>query len=126
MRWLLDQHAACTCLRPGAFLPVGAAVGQHRVRDRCRRPDQPRHLDEPFGAHAVHELKVSKRGLSRPAAEITVLPAPFYSSISYNARWILGKRPDHRFEFLERYGSCRVVTRGRYYGTTSVPCEQQP
>ena len=36
---------------------------------------------------------------------------------SYAGRWILGERSDNRFEFLERYGSCRVVRSQEVPGT---------
>eukprot|EP00964_Phaeocystis_antarctica_P052140 scaffold30498_cov64-Phaeocystis_antarctica.AAC.2 len=35
-------------------------------------------------------------------------------------QWILGERPDHRFEFLERYGSCRVVMISKVPGSAEV------
>eukprot|EP00964_Phaeocystis_antarctica_P120196 scaffold83951_cov96-Phaeocystis_antarctica.AAC.1 len=36
------------------------------------------------------------------------------------ARWILGERSDHRFEFLEPYGSCRVVLSQEVPGSAEV------
>ena len=33
-------------------------------------------------------------------------------------RWILGEPPDHRFEFLEPYGSCRVGMVSKVPGST--------
>ena len=35
-------------------------------------------------------------------------------------QWILGERPDNTFEFLERYGSCRVVMVSRSAGSAEV------
>eukprot|EP00964_Phaeocystis_antarctica_P011955 scaffold6596_cov64-Phaeocystis_antarctica.AAC.1 len=35
-------------------------------------------------------------------------------------RWILGERLDHRFEFLEPYGSCRVVRSQEAPGSAEV------
>eukprot|EP00964_Phaeocystis_antarctica_P111856 scaffold76129_cov60-Phaeocystis_antarctica.AAC.1 len=68
----------------------------------------------------------SKQHASRMRVAVSFFPAHEIATMAYpmdpSGQWVLGERPDHRFEFLERYGPCRVVMVSKVPGSAEVAC----
>eukprot|EP00964_Phaeocystis_antarctica_P013620 scaffold7471_cov49-Phaeocystis_antarctica.AAC.1 len=100
----------------------GVALAENGRTDRGRishpRPAAGRHeaVGRPAAVRRCRRLAVGPIHVASASLKLTLTLV----GALFKRRWILGERPDHRFEFLERYGSCRVVRVSKVPGSDEV------